>query len=78
MPSPLSVTGPNVPAPVPVPNSKTTVNPPVVSWVPSASMAFRVTVVVLAIGTDGGATAMVDPSRLSATTVMPGGRDVSD
>ncbi len=44
VPSPLSVTEPNVPLSVPAPNPKVTINPPVLSWLPSHPSRSKLTV----------------------------------
>src|SRR5262249_31948309 len=75
VPFPLSVTPLNVPCPVPPPRANATVRPPVVSWVPAAFRAVRVTVAVLPTGTDDGALATVDCPRsavVDEVTVMVG------
>ncbi len=77
MPSPLSVTLLNVPLAVPAPRLKTTVEPPVGSWLPLASLAVSVTVVVSPDWMDAGFTETVDcDASAGPTTVMVGAVEV--
>ncbi len=81
MPFWLSVTLPNVPLAVPAPNSKATFKPPLVSWLPTASRAVSVTVVVKSNGmiAEGAATDTVDCARLTGpgVTVIVGAVEVT-
>jgi hypothetical protein len=74
VPSLLSVTLPIAPMFVPLPRAKATVNPPVVSGVPLASLAVRVTVLVPPVATEAGFTVTVDCPRsavpVDAVTVI--------
>ncbi len=77
MPSPLSVTLLKVPSAVPAPRLKTTVEPPTGSWLPLASLAVRVTVVVPFNSIDAGETETVDcDASAGPTTVMVGAVEV--
>ncbi len=78
MPSPLSVTLLNVPLAVPAPRLNTTVEPPVVSWLPLASLAVSVTVVVPFNSIDAGEIETLDCERSTGpgVTVMVGAVDV--
>ena len=65
VPSPLSVTAENVPWAVPLPSPNVTIAPPVVSGVPPAFRAVRVTVTVPPTATDVGLMETVDVAGLA-------------
>ena len=76
---PLSITGLNDPVPLPAPKPKVTVRPPDVRWLPAASSACNVTVVVLPDATVPGDTLTNDFDKLTGPvdTVMDGAVEVT-
>jgi len=79
VPLPLSVTALKVPLDVPAPNPKRTVKPPVVRLLPAASLAVRVTVVLLPATMLAAPTETIDCDTLAApgVTVIVGAVDVT-
>ena len=76
MPSPLSVTVPNVPWAVPLPRPNTIVAPPMVSCTPLASLAVRVAVAVPLTAMEVGETATVDWAGSAGPTTVTLGAGV--